>query len=421
MHLNQRVVNIYNSTARISRQEHYGSDGNLAYTLTWDYDKHGNIVTETDAEGNAIYRYFDANNNCVYEEGPRKGCHKDFTYDAMNRLVRADEVHSDGIQRTTHHKYDVASNKIATIDPNGNETRYEYDELKRVTRIIYPAVADENGAMINPEISKQYNCMGCVSTTVDPKGNASTMTHTIRGQPVDVFYADGSTEKTVYNLNGTVREKTQKNGTRTMFTYDPLGRILKTDVMSANGEYIKTYSATYSGFNILTETDPMGVVTTYTYYPNGLLKDKTIGSKISHYEYDTLGRVNKLQEFYGDRACDSYICTYSYNLLGQVLEETCTGFDGVEHTRKSYAYDAVGNIIRLSTYTQNGECKTTSLFDTHNVPVLVTDPEGDATKTICRYNYKNEANQIVGHKEIIDPLGNSTVIIQDALGRNVTT
>ena len=225
MVLNKRVVNTYNDTARITQQDHYGSDGALAFSLFWEYDKHGNITQEIDAIGRVINRQYDANNNCIYEKGPRLDCHKEFFYDAMNRLVREDQVHNDGICRSTHHKYDIASNKTSTIDPNGSETLYEYDELKRLTKITMPPALNEKGVAVSQITKKQYSPMGCITAIIDANGKTTSRSNTIRGEPALITYPDGSSEKIVYNLNGTVKEKTEKNGAVTKFTYDPLGRI----------------------------------------------------------------------------------------------------------------------------------------------------------------------------------------------------
>src|SRR4029078_4407848 len=76
-----KVVNTYTNNGRLATQTHYDNTGALAYVLCWEYDSMGNIIKETDALSRSIERKFDANGNCVFEQGPNPDYHKEYIYD----------------------------------------------------------------------------------------------------------------------------------------------------------------------------------------------------------------------------------------------------------------------------------------------------------------------------------------------------
>ena len=77
----QKVVNIYNNQAKITRQEHYDSQNNLAYVLTWEYNLQGLPFKETNALGQLTERNYDDNGNCIQELCLETNVEKNYTYD----------------------------------------------------------------------------------------------------------------------------------------------------------------------------------------------------------------------------------------------------------------------------------------------------------------------------------------------------
>ena len=194
----------------------------------------GNIIKKTDAIGQTITRRYDANSNCIFEQGARSDCHKVFTYDFMNRLIKEEEVHNDGTNHSIAHRYDYASNKIATIDQNGNETLFIYDEFGRVIETIYPAVLNEDNIACHPNTKKAYDPMSNLTLEINSRGVEKKMSYTIRGQLAETVYPDGTTEKNIYHLNGSLKQSKARNNTVTHYTYDPLGRPIKTEIFAEN-------------------------------------------------------------------------------------------------------------------------------------------------------------------------------------------
>lgn len=416
-----KVVNTYTQQAKISKQDHYDSEGKYAYSLYWEYNEMGNITKEVDALGRTTTRRYDANGNCIFEQGPNSDCHKVFTYDLMNRLIKEEEVHADGNNRVISHKFNAASHRVATRDANGNLTLFAYDAFGRVIHTSYPRVFDENGTVYRPEITTTYDAMSNVISETNPKGMETRMKYTIRGQLAEVMFPDGTTEQNIYNLNGTLKESKAKNNTITRYTYDPLKRPLTTEIFSSTGELIASSHIVYNGFHVIKEIDAQGISTDYTYYPNGKLKSKQRENHLTTYTYDSLGRLHTTSEF--DAASPQtpvMVKTEEHDLLNRLIEEKIQ--DGLGHviTSTAYTYDAGGNICQTIRETQAGTAITRVTYDSHRVPVLAIDADGNKTVTTCRYDYRNELGQGLPYKEITDPLGNVTIHICDALGRPIT-
>ena len=415
-----KVVNHYTRLGKIDKEDHYDANGVLAYTLVWEYDAHGNITKEIDAIGRVIERRYDANDNCIFEQGPRQDCHKIFTYDFMNRRIREEEVHSDGVRLSLCHRYDFMSRRMATIDQNGNETHYTHDAFGRVIEISYPDVLNEGGVLYRPKVKKTYDPMGNVTCETDAKGFETKKRYTLRGQVAETTYADGTSETSKYHWDGTLWQTKAKNGTSTTQTNDPLGRPVRIDTFSASGVLLTTITKTYSAFHLLSETDAMGNVTQYTYHPDGKLKSKKMGNSLTTYAYDQLGHLCKTCEHYGPAKADVMVKCQQHDVLGRVIDETVEDCFGTVQTRVSYEYDIAGNVCRLTTFSQGKSSTTTTVFDSHGTPAVVTDALGNKTVTTVQYNYRNRFGQCVPYQTVTDANGNITAMEQDALGRTVS-
>lgn len=244
--LKNKVVNTHNNQGLLVKQMHYDSTDTYLYTLSWEYNPMGKLTREVDALQRVSEWYYDPNGNCIYEQGPDRNVNKSFVYDFANRLIRQEEVHSDGIRRDISYRYNLLSQPVVIRDCNGNETHYSYDAFGRVTDIAFPPVMDEAGVLSCPTLKKSYDLMGNVTSLIDSKGNEKTVSYTIRGQIAKVLYLDGSSESNIYNLDGSLKSSCAKNGTVTSFTYDILGRIIKTEITSPSGELLSTTSASYN-------------------------------------------------------------------------------------------------------------------------------------------------------------------------------
>jgi hypothetical protein len=257
----KQIINQHSPEGRILSQQHYGSDGKPAYTLTWDYDHLGNVREETNALGEKITRKFDSLGNKYYEHGPNPDAHTTFKYDHANRLIEEAAVWANGQTFETIHSYNCLNQKIATIDPNKNETLFFYDRLGHLTKTIHPAIYQTDGKFIHPIDETRYNVMGQAIATKDANGNWTNRDYTIRGQVCKIRYPDGSSEQKEYSPDGLLIKETSKNGLMTCYKHDAFGHVILTEKFSPDGSLLSSTSATYNAFHLLSETDESGLVT----------------------------------------------------------------------------------------------------------------------------------------------------------------
>lgn len=413
-----KAINTHNNQGLLVKQMLFDSSDKYLYTLYWEYNSMGKLTREIDALQRVSEWRYDVNGNCVYEQGPNPNYHKEFTYDFANRLTRQDEIHSDGITRSVSYRYNLLSQPIAVKDSNGNETFYEYDAFGRVTHITYPPIMDEAGVISSPTSTKCYDLMGNVIRLIDSKGNEKIMSYTLRGQIANAFFHDGSCESNIYNIDGTLKSTKAKNGTLTSFTYDTLGNNIKTEITSPSGKLLSSTSATYNAFHVISETDAMGQSIFYEYYPDGKIKSTRSGKSLLSYTYDSLGRLKTSCEHYGPSPEDVIIKIQEYDVLNRVIEERTEDYSGIIFTKVNRSYDISGNIIE--THFGDGSITSTS-YDSHGTPNILTDSEGNQTLTKRCFNTVNALGQFVNYKEVIDALGNVTCITCDALSRPVST
>src|ERR1700722_9450428 len=175
----KRLHNHYDQKGRLCRQMVYDSEGVQAYTLEWKYNERGQVVEETNALGQTTTYKYDSNDNMVFTQGPSKDVHHVYAHDYMNRLIREEEVWSDGTRLVQTYQYDYLGNQIARTDIYGNETQYSYDDFSRLKKIVYPAVLDENGRSLSPIVEKEYDSLGYVTALTDANGAKTSSRYTV--------------------------------------------------------------------------------------------------------------------------------------------------------------------------------------------------------------------------------------------------
>jgi len=409
------IVNTHTVDGKLTRQDHYDSTGQHRYSLSWEYDIRGNVIHETNALGQITSKTYDLKGNVLSEQGPHLDFCRKFLYDAMGRLIREELLYTNGTTLSICHQYNLLNQKIATTDIHGNTTEYRYDVLGRIIETRYPPVLNEEGCLITPVEQLEYDIMGNPIVKRDANGNAIHTAYTLRGQPCAVHYPDGSSEFQEYTLDGLLEKTIAKNGVVTAFTYDYLGRVIQKITYDASGNLLSQTSATYNAFHLLSETDAAGHVTYYQYNFKGQLQSVVKGDSKVVYEYDALGRVVKVSDYFGPNEGDYIAKVHSYDLLGRVIEDAVVDSSGTVQKRVRYSFNDGAHQTQVLVENQAGTAITTTTYNAFQEPVNITDPEGNQTRFIYHHSKNNAC------KEVVDPLGNVTVAAHDALGRVVSS
>jgi RHS repeat-associated protein len=407
----KRTFNTYSKFGYLIRQEIYDNKDTLVYTLSWDYDLRGNKILECNALGETITRRFDANNNLVYEQGPHPDHHKKMTYDFANRLIRIDEFHTGNQQISESYSYNILSNRDRKIDRYGNTTSYVYDDFGRLVKTRSPRVANEKGKIVTPTETTKYSVLNIPVEVIDAKGQCIRMDNTIRGEPCRIYYPDGTVQVKEYYLKGKLKKMVDRDGTVTTYNYDYRNRLTKTQVFSPNGKRLSETSTRYNAFHRISDTDAAGHETRYSYDCAGRLAERIKGDTRRTFEYDNLGRLNKVNDYYGDESGQVKCACREYDLLNRVIEERIEDQQGTILQKVNFRYDVLGN--RTHVIEANGST-TQTIYDSRSRIILTIDPMGHQTHTTYNENFIDEHGMRVLQIITVDPLGNQAEVIHDS-------
>lgn len=411
----KRIWAAYSLTGHLLKQDHYDANGVYRYTLTWDYDDHGNVIQEVNALGHTITRRYDENDNLIFEQGPSPDYHTNYVYDRMNRLIKAEEVHSDGNQFITSYRYDTRGNRISAADRFGQETEFKYNELGQVTSIIGPQIPNENGVLVRPETVKEYDVAGNVKFIKDAKGNFTKTNYNARGKPIQIEHPDGTLENFVYNLDGTLEKATAPNGTFTCYSYDYLGRVTKHEIYSADQQLLSRTTSEYHSRHLKSTTDAEGFTTYYLYDGAGRLISTKLEDRETRLTYDSLGRVGTSTIYYNEQ--NSVVYQYQYDLLDRITEERVEDNQGQLLRHICYSYDIQGNRTHVISDTQAGFSLDRTEYNSQNLPIKNIDALGNTTITTYDFHFINTYGQNVLQTTTTDPLGNMLIKTYDTANR----
>ncbi len=382
-----KVVYAYTAFGKVLREDHYDSRNIFKYAVINAYDEKERFISSIDPEGNETFFQYDANHNLIAQRGPRKDVKKEWIYDLANRPIK--ETDEEGLSISK--RYDKLGRLIAVIDYSGGETLFSYDALGRMLTKIHPDGAKETFT---------YDILGNITSETDPLGYTTTRTFNFQGKPTNISYPDGSQENFTYRTDGKLISHIDKNGAKKTFSYDVFGNVLLEETFSSEGFLLKTISRTFTPFVKLSETDPCGILTSYTYDFSGKKISETRGHSTTHFYYDTLGRLSKKQ--IGDS-----IHITEYDLLNQVIETRLTDTSGILLKKENYSYDALGN--KIATITSKGVIETQ--YNSRKEPLFIKDPLGHLTV----FSYDQKKRQ----KTVAFPNGVTKKTLYDCRGKEV--
>lgn len=409
----RRLVNYYSLEGRIIQQDHIFS-GNLFYTLFWEYDPHGNIEKEINASKETIVRKYDENDNLIFEENLAHGIERHFTYDHVNRLTKVEERHPDGIIFVEETEYDLVGNIISKKDIRGNVTSYTYNDQNRLISIQYPEIMFE-GRLVRPQECFDYDIFGNKIWHQDKNGNITKTVCNINGTPLHITYPDGTSEHFEYYLNGDLQKAVHKNGSYTYYIRDCLGRTITEQEFTPEGMLLGEKRFFYKGTLLIAEIDPEGTATHYTYDGAGRLIGTQKGEKRTTFTYDAVGHIGSETHWINDFEFKKI--SYRYNLKDLLISETLSDSSRNKFFTTSYTYNAFGQKITA----RSGDVLEEFEYNTRQELTKKNDVKRNDTFYQYDYRYVSQAGWIGSKITTIDPMGISTIAIQDPLGRTIET
>ncbi|MBQ2941275.1 MAG: RHS repeat-associated core domain-containing protein [Clostridia bacterium] len=312
----------------------------------YTYNNLGLLASETDANGNTA----------------------SYTYNRKGWITSADYPGGKSVDIT--YKIGENQNKTTMSYNNGDYiTLAYYDNLGRVTK------ESDKGTGKSERILREYTYDGLNLVSTESIGdNLEVYGYDGFGNIIKTISQNAFDTKGVISYNeydnvkrtvtaitknldfdGTDAEETEVS--RSVTTYDLMGRTVKVENGFSNGTALETKTFTYDYMgNVLTETDGEGNTTSYAYNDLGQLLTVTDAlSGITSYTYDLAGNVASLE------TPGESVTSYTHDTLGRLISET----DALGKT-EYYRYDANGNVTGIKDRNLN---VITTAYDAANRPV----------------------------------------------------
>lgn len=398
---------VYNSFGQPTELEIFESNGSLVERHQAEYDPAGRIVrtvtgsgTETNA-ANFESRWFysgDAldfqafvsplslDSSGAFQETPatpidqRDSLIADILLDAEGRIL--EKVAANG--STTTYRYDGNGNQILLQDPVGNITTWVYDSVNRVSEMRDPLFNDgmtieqaiealetpsgadcENGTGAQHIVTHCYDAEGNLTQSIDRNGRRTEFAYDHVGRQLEERWFDLSgdlisTSSFTYDVVGNMLSASNPDSLYA-YDYDVLNRVIREQVNPDGSRETPqlTFDFEYDAEgNRVRSTDSLGGVIESEYDErNRLSVRQWTGSQIDdarfefvHNAADRLAEVLRFDDAHGDDLVAK--SEYSYNLAGR--ETRLQHFDALDQvlTDYDYEYDAFS---RLSSESHHGE------------------------------------------------------------------
>lgn len=374
-----------------------------------DIDGIGELVTHTDAQGNATTLTYGPSSPDTHQFVPLASI-----TDAAGQTI---QVESDGAGRVSAFvrpggdrwtlAYNAAGDLTTITSPDGRTKSFAYDAGHRML-----TATDPTGAVY---LKNEYDDSGRVARQWDADGNERAFDYSKPGQTsyrdnlgrVSVFafddrnritkvtHADGTTASFTFDAQNNVTSSTDENGAATRYEYDAAG-------------------------NLTVETGPDGQVVRYTYTAAGDVATKTDrggpkgAERTWSYDYDGSGRLVAVHQPDGTTIAQKYDAdgnlaatvqpsgastAFGYDHAGNLTSRT----DPLGHVT-TFAYDAAG---RMTSQTDPNGNTTSYVWDAGDRLVTVVDPAGGST------SYGWEPNDHLA--SVTDPAGAVSTFSWDAM------
>lgn len=331
------------------------TDENSARFATWNYDSKGRAISSEHAGGVDKYSVTfteDGSGNPISSSviDPLNATR---TYNFQTTLgavksTGADQPGGSGCNAAVSNMtYDANGNVASRTDFNGNQTIYGYD----LTRNLETSRTEAYATPLARTISTAWHPTFRLPTQIIEPGRVTDITYdSASGNMLTQKITDtgtgkvrqwtytytGAGDNTLPNLPKSVNGPRADVSDITTYSYYPNGDLQTITNAQAHTTQITLYDAHGRPLNIL---DPNNHPTTLTYWPRGWLKSRSVGTEITIYDYDGVGKIKKVTLPSG-----AYI-SYDYDDAHRL-----TDIWDQDNNRIHYTLDNMGNRIQEDTY-----------------------------------------------------------------------
>ncbi len=292
------------------------------------YDAWGNITGVIDGNQNHTHYALDDWGRITGITKP-DGSTESYLYNHSGNITSA----TDGEGNTTLYTYDLSENMVCITDPTGEKEQYVYDKEGHViektdrnnitTQFAFTMYGAplyrrvKNGAL---EESYQYTPEGLMKAAI----------------------SSGMHYNYEYDIMGRIAKKSASGRTLLSYHYDLNGNLTsQKDVTGKVTEY------TYNALDLIEKVTDNGIIVgEYSYYPDGTTKSLKNGTLYTEYTFDTDKNLTSLKTRLGTEVLTDNHYTYDRN--GNRTEKRQI------HGNTHYTYDALNQLTKVQypTYTE---------------------------------------------------------------------
>ncbi|HWA89405.1 MAG TPA: hypothetical protein VG889_05180, partial [Rhizomicrobium sp.] len=331
------------------------------------YDTLGRLAYAIDPVGTVTKYFYDDADRITKRITFANPCGAaNMTLNGLNNWSSATAQATDTDNRATWYFRDVKGRVVYEANARGYVTKYKYD-------------ADDN-------VTRKYQYAGIYAI-----GDATTMTWLDANIP-DPAPADAEVVHFTYDPDGRVSDSYDALGTCTHFDYDGTGKLVAKTLAYGTNKAAATLYAYDAAGNLLTEQDPSGVLTTFTYNAFHQAVKKVVSAATlsveTDYAYDTDGRLTDETDAAGN-ATDQTRTHYDYTAYG-VGDRTDAADDNAYKTVTHYEYDSLGRMTSQTRGSGNQlqQSKTTYSYNFFGEVYEQTDAANNlAIATVTRSLY----------------------------------
>jgi RHS repeat-associated protein len=296
---------VYDDADQVVSADSPANNNTAPRTTTYTYDKVGNLRTTTEPKGTAStsdatdyvttntfdaiyqltdvvnaagdkvsYRYDDVGNVTTVVD-PKKNATADTAdytlksdYDLDHRLLKV----TDAAGKFTQQSYDKDGLQLTTTDKENNTTTVTYDERGKQTEVKGPYDGTRTRTT-----KYEYDQVGNVTKVITPRGAATSNTDDFASRTT---YDELNRPKRQYQPYDPSDTRYNKADVYTETSYDAVGRVSRTSAPPSDGETVRNDTTFEYYDNGWTEksTDPWSIVTEYDYTEIGKQKTRTISA-----------------------------------------------------------------------------------------------------------------------------------------------
>ena len=328
----------YDAAGQLTRQGYalQTDDGQwiaIGDTTGAHYNAHGEAVTRSVNE--VVQERLDYDNaGRVWRSNADDGSWRYYGYDASGNQTYMAESNGQNLHDFTLEQV-LGVDPLVTLGTGKVETYYVYDARNQAAATIMPSRQIASGAE-TLSVSRGYNAFGEVISEVDAAGYLTSYAYNSLGRTLSVTrpQVQVTDEQGATTLASPVERYFFDLGGRLVGTADANGNVV-TRALQAGTGYGQTQAL------VAAEWHPDGGVARNGYDVFGDLRVMTdeVG-QLTTMSYDALGRLTQMIR------ADGYTDGYGYDLLGQRVSHSNSGFVTVETT----GYDVQGRVTSTTSF-----------------------------------------------------------------------